>query len=459
MKMAGLALTPSASWGLRTRITAWYVLLMAVTLITFSTLLYLRLRHDLVSQVDLHLADASSQAMLSLEPGDGRLVFGHQDIPYVGQVASVTPNSLVLGEGATFEITDETRLTVSPAIGMQVEVDAALVEGVLVALEVDQAEDKAGGSAQGPGPIAPQGLGAGEQIFRVVDLEGTVWDGLGEHSTVPFTFPDRTGFVTVRSAGGEAWRLHNQQLVSAEAAPVGWLQSARSLESVYATLGSVRAQLFLGVPIAVALASVGGLFLADRGLRPIDRLTRTAQTMTDKLLHHRIGYRGPNDEVGRLATTFDAMLDRLEKAFERERRFTADASHELRTPLTALKGRLDVALSRPRSPVEYEDTLRRLDEEVGRLIRLSDELLFLARLEQSWPVRPPEVVDLSSLIEAVVDQMRPLAQSKQQTLLAEVPEGITVQGNPDYLMRLFLNLVDNAWKYTPPGEARSPSRR
>ncbi len=436
------------SVGLRARITAWYVLLVAVTLTAFSTFIYVRLQGSLISQMDTVLEAASSQALSGLESEGGRLVLGEPGMDYIGEVASLSPGSLVLRDGTAFQVTDATRLAVPLAVGMEVEVEAALSGGRLVALRVDEADSDE--VAQGQGPAAPEGPVADEFVFRVVGLDGSVWDGSDGLTSLPFPLPQGPGFVTVRSEDG-AWRVHTLELVSSGARPTGWLQTARSLESVEATLGNVRAQLLWGIPLAIVLASLGGLFLADRGLRPIDRITRTAGAITANALSRRIGYRGPDDEVGRLARTFDAMLDRLERAFERERRFTADASHELRTPLTSLKGRIDVTLGRPRSPAEYEDTLRKLDEEVGRLVRLSDELLFLARLDQGRQSWQPEDVDLGHLLGAVVEQVRPLAESRGLALVEEVPGRPIVRGDPDHLIRLFLNLVDNACKHTPAG--------
>jgi signal transduction histidine kinase len=156
--------------------------------------------------------------------------------------------------------------------------------------------------------------------------------------------------------------------------------------------------------------------------------------------------------VGRLAKTIDKMLDRLEFAFEHERRFTADAAHELRTPLTVIKGRIGVTLSRIRTPEEYENTLQDLEKEADRLIRLTNGLLFLARLElRQIHAAFLQPVDLTNLLETLIEQIQPLAASKQIDLKEKVTADLWIPGNPDYLTSLFLNLLDNALKYTPKG--------
>jgi heavy metal sensor kinase len=191
--------------------------------------------------------------------------------------------------------------------------------------------------------------------------------------------------------------------------------------------------------------------MAHRALNPVDNITRTVQEINATDLTKRIHYKGAPDELGRLTETLNSMLDRLQAAFDTEKRFTADASHELRTPLTAIKGQINVTLTRQRTPQEYESTLHHIQQETDRLIRLANDLLFLARLDASPLYWQPESVDLSHLVEAVIDQIEIIAAEKGITLSAEIPDGVTLQGITDHLIRLFLNIVENAVKYTPTG--------
>jgi heavy metal sensor kinase len=231
---------------------------------------------------------------------------------------------------------------------------------------------------------------------------------------------------------------------------VGALQVGLSTDDVEETLWTLLKVLLALAPALLVLASGGGLFLANRALAPIDRITRTAQRISAENLSGRIGLHGPDDEVGRLAWTFDAMLARLEEAFERQRRFTADASHELRTPLTAILGQIDVALDRPREAATYRATLTTMREQAQRLARLVGDLLFLARADAQSAPLVVEAIDMSALLQAVVAQLEPLAAARDQRLeLTSVP--LKVNGNEDDLIRLFLNLLDNAIRYTPPG--------
>jgi heavy metal sensor kinase len=365
---------------LRARLTIWYMLLLALTLLLFSGYLYFQVQRTLLAQVDSSLQVAASQALANIENENGSPAF--QDTEH-----------------------------------SQVVVRRLIQAGFAV---------------------------------RLIALDGTVRDGFGDHLALPMWVPQMPGYANL-AGEGDPWRVYSQLIETPDGRIEGWLQAAQSLQPIYETLENLRTQLILGLPLVLLLAGWGGLFLADRALRPIDGITRTARAISGSDLSRRIGHQGPPDEVGRLATTFDRMLDRLQDAFERERRFTADASHELRTPLAALKGRIGVTLSRPRSRADYEHTLRDLEHEVDRLIRLSTDLLFLSRLDQGRHAWRPESLELSHLLSAIVEQVQPMAQASALTLTADIPEGLSVQGSPDNLIRLLLNLLDNAVRYTPSG--------
>lgn len=282
--------------------------------------------------------------------------------------------------------------------------------------------------------------------------DGTVWDLLGQPDEFSPHVP-RSGLRTM-TFEGDRWRVLTVPISSSEATGNrgGWIQVAQEMDPVVETLANLRYQILLGLPLALFLAGVGGTFLARRALRPIEDITQTAQTINAGDLSRRMGYQGPADEVGRLAATFDRMLERLEEAFERQRRFTADAAHELRTPLTALKGRIEVTLNRPRTAANYVETLQEMAGQVDRLIRLSSDLLFMARLDGPERHRAQrDKVALDSLLPAVIDQVQPLAQRKGIVLLHDIAPKVQVAGDLDLLIRLFLNLLDNAIKYTPPG--------
>lgn len=296
---------------------------------------------------------------------------------------------------------------------------------------------------------------AGVEIY-LLGQDGSVKEHFGDSLMSMPQREERPGFQTLVTENGR-WRIYSQEIPARNDRPPGWLTVARSLQPVDITLQNLLNQHLLKVPLLLGMVGIGGLLLANRALKPIVQITRmTEQIRVSGDLTQRIHYQGnTDDELQRLATLFDEMLDALQATFEHEKRFTADASHELRTPLTALKGRLHVTLSQPRTAEMYEETLHAIEQEVDRLIRLSGDLLLLSRLEQRYQDVPLEPINLSDLLAAIAEQIQPLADLQHLQLLPEIAPNLQIQGSPDHLIRLFLNLLDNAVKHTPaPGQIK-----
>lgn len=293
-------------------------------------------------------------------------------------------------------------------------------------------------------------LGTEDFAVRIVAQDGTILDSFGAASLVPPSKSIHAGFATQQGQLAR-WRIYSQAISSPVGTATPWLQSAQSLSRVDQTIAGLRTQLLLGLPLILLLLAAGGILLADRALRPIDHITRTTEALSARDLSRRIDYVGPADEVGRLARTLDSMLARLEQAFERERRFTADAAHELRTPLTALKGQIQVTLGKKRTGDDYRQTLEGLQRQVDRLVGLSDGLLFLTRADHGILHAETATVDLSELLEILAEQIQPLAESRELKLATNLEASLLVEGDQDLLIRLLSNLLDNALKYTPAG--------
>jgi heavy metal sensor kinase len=256
-------------------------------------------------------------------------------------------------------------------------------------------------------------------------------------------------FATAAIADGTEWRVLTTP-VREQGVQTGILQVGRPVAEVDATLRQLAVLLALAVPLTLLVASAGGLFLAGRALDPIDSITRAAAAIGAEDLNRRLNFRG-RDEVGRLAATFDRMLDRLDRAFRRQRQFTADASHELRTPLTMLTSQIDVALERDRTPAEYQELLASLREDAARMTQLVSELLTLARADAGQQLLTTEELDLAELVHSVVEAMQPLAVQRGVELTEQVRPPVRVSGDLTRLTQLLINLVDNALRYTPAG--------
>lgn len=228
--------------------------------------------------------------------------------------------------------------------------------------------------------------------------------------------------------------------------------------NVYLHLAIDRAREALLTRSLLALAGVGvlatiiGYLVADRALKPIQQMTVTARKLSGSTLaHERIDLKGPDDELKELADTFDAMLTRLNVAFDTQRRFVANASHELRTPLTINRTVLEIALGDPEASEDLKALGRTLLEVNARNERLIEGLLLLARSERELSVRKP--VDMKDVAQAAVEQLAPRAEEAGVTVTTELQNAGTV-GDPVLLERCVANLVENAIKHNLPESGR-----
>jgi heavy metal sensor kinase len=226
-------------------------------------------------------------------------------------------------------------------------------------------------------------------------------------------------------------------------------------QATHAVLEQLQTTLLIGSPLALALAVLGGYVLASRMLAPVGAMASKAQRITADRLDERLPVENPDDEFGRLATVFNETLARLQGAFERLRRFTADASHELRTPLTALRSVGEVALRDHGDAVGHREAIGSMLEEVDRLTRLVDSLLMLTRADAGTAHLQREPLPLAQLVSEVVEHLRPLADEKSQHLLTALSSLVSVRADRTTLRQALINLLDNAIKYTPEqGEIR-----
>jgi heavy metal sensor kinase len=233
----------------------------------------------------------------------------------------------------------------------------------------------------------------------------------------------------------------------------GWsLVVLRSLHPQRELLEQIRLTFAWLIPLGVLLAGVGGYFLARKSLAPVAAMGEQVERISAANLHERLAVRNASDELGRLARTFNELLDRLDQTFERQRRFISDASHELRTPISILRGEAEVALSQAkRSPEEYRESLAVLQQEAQRLANIVEDLFTLTRADAGEYRLARSDFYLDELAADCVRATRTLAQAKNISLAAVAPHEMPVRADEDLLRRMILNLLDNAIKYTPAG--------
>jgi signal transduction histidine kinase len=203
----------------------------------------------------------------------------------------------------------------------------------------------------------------------------------------------------------------------------------------------------LAIPLIAGLAIFAGSEIARRGLAPLDRIAALASEIEAQDLSRRLRLPARNDELGRLGATFDRMLDRLQGAFDRERRFTSDASHELRAPLSVIRAEADLPLRRERTPAEYRRALETIAAESDALEALTRDLLAAARNASSArDVRGP--VDLTLVASTVAQRLSVVAGARRVRVEEAAGGDAIVQGNRALIERAIVSVLDNALKYS-----------
>jgi heavy metal sensor kinase len=232
--------------------------------------------------------------------------------------------------------------------------------------------------------------------------------------------------------------------------PAAVLVIGRPMDIVTSALSTLGIVLLIAVPLTLLVSAAGGLFLVGRAFQPVDRMIGTAQSIEESDLSLRVAA-GSDDELGRLAHTLNAMLDRLQAAFTRQREFTDDASHELRSPLSVIEAEATLALRRERSAAEYRDALAVIAEEAAGMNRLIDQLLTLARADAGEDALRREPVPLAAMAQETVSAMQPIAEENDIRLEARAVGDGRVLGDSVQLRRVLTNLVENALRHTPAG--------
>jgi len=362
------------NFSIKTRLTLWYLLIIAILLVFWSIVAYSLMERGLadkhVSPVQIRITDLQSES---------------------GNTHVISQTDLI----TQLPREDNRRLILSMSFTLK---------------ELITIKDNSG-------------------VLNVETPEGTL--SIDLNSIVRYTFPDKTiVWVYVYYLGNQP----NQYRIL----------------TLYQTAGEQILSDFIKVILismllTLLLAGIFGFFLVRKFLKPVRSISETAQDISDKNLGMRLKT-DSRDELGQLATTLNGMFERLQQAFERERQFTTDVSHELRAPLAVAQGEASLALRKERSPEEYQKALENISREIDQLSFLISHLLFLAR---SDGVMVTEDVDLKPLLEELLEDAEVLCEQKKIALESELNETALIRGDFTLLREMFLNLIDNAVRYTP----------
>jgi two-component system OmpR family sensor kinase len=294
-----------------------------------------------------------------------------------------------------------------------------------------------------------------EAFAQVLDASGQIVDASSAVAGAPLLSPDEVTSISEPTFMSREVSSFDD-VVRLLAIPVG-KAAGKSVVVVGTNVGDIREAgdrlLFVMAtvgPAALLLALGAGWLLARAALRPVEDMRREAAAISASEPSRRLPVPGTGDELARLAATLNSMLDRLQGALERERRFVDDASHELRTPLATLRGEIELALSRQRTAPELESSLRSAQEDVNHLQRLADALLVLARSRGGRiPVRRVST-PLNELVAQCLRSVDAQASAAGVTVEIDAPSG-EVNVDPERVEQALRNLLENAIRHTPTG--------
>ena len=226
-----------------------------------------------------------------------------------------------------------------------------------------------------------------------------------------------------------------------------WIRGIVPLRQAREQIGDIMKLLMYFLPLILIVTVIGGALIAYRILKPLRKMQKDISGISDETdLSGRIDVKEGRDEITALAGSYNEMLDRIESAFEREKRFTSDVSHELRTPMSVILAQTEYALEKDGDKEEYRDALEVIKRQGDRMAALIDDMLTYSRIDSGSDRYPKEELDLSELVESVTDEMSLLSQ-KGIVIRTDICDGITMEGNRDLLIRMFQNLIENAYKY------------
>lgn len=235
-----------------------------------------------------------------------------------------------------------------------------------------------------------------------------------------------------------------------DGALAGRVEVGVSRSDIDETLHTLKVIFAVALPLLLGLSIIGGYLISGRALAPVDAITSMAASIRPDDLGKRIELDLPDDELGRLARTFNAMLQRIETAFERQRQFTGNAAHEMRTPLSLMRSQVELTLARTRRPTEYQEALTGLQGDIDRLTAIVSMLLALARADSETLQLVREPSDLGEIVPLVLGSYTAQAEGAEVRLV-DRSTPTPVQVDDDLIVQLLVNLIDNALAHTPPG--------
>lgn len=283
----------------------------------------------------------------------------------------------------------------------------------------------------------------------VYDVEGNVIDG-----QLPFDIGNDTEFVTELTEKvyeGNRFFIYDKEIRNPRNEEIYWLRGVISVtDEAYAVETMTKNNVIL-TAILILIAAVGGYLIISRAFVPVNKISRTAQEISESSdLSRRINIGKGKDEISGLANTFDAMLDKIEKTFEREKQFTSDASHELRTPVAVILSECEYMEECAKTDDDYKESAGSVKRQAEKMSKLISELLMISRMDKNTVKLSFEETDVSELLTFVCDEQAEIRDTDIE-LVRNIKENVIANVDRDHLARVFINLISNAYQYSGKG--------
>lgn len=393
---------------IRTKLTLWYASLVGITLIAFGASAYFFTLSTLSDNLDRSLRNEILWLNELIEPKARKIKLKRSALLELQQLKSASPP-------VTLEETDSSTSDVDE-IWNQIYQHTLLSPRKQFITIYDR---------------------NGDLLYRSVNLRNERLDA----TEIPF---GRISVTTAEQEEGSNLRVAATQNEFVK------IIVAYPLEELNEVIDNIFTSYRFLVPLTLLISIVGGWFLADKSLKPVDTMTRTARKITALNLTERLPTDQVDDELGRLSSTFNEMFGRLEASFDQIQQFSADASHELRTPITIVRGEIELALRNRRLPQQTKRLLKSVHDELVRLSSIVESLMTLVRPESGRSAFQFEPVELHKLVSELMEDARVLAHAKRINVKIETLDPVRIMGDGARLRQLLLNLLDNAVKYTRP---------
>jgi len=394
---------------IRTKLSLWYTALVGLTLVSFGGISYLFTKSTLSNNLDRSL---------------------YSEVQWVNEFIGPKAKKVRLKRSALLELQQLKKTAPVPAEGSTIDADSAAIDELWNQIYQHTI-------------LSPR-----RQYIQILDRNGDLLyrsPSLGKQSLEYSDFP--YGWIKLETTSLTDGR---QLRIAATQNDYVKIIVAYPLEEVNEVLDGIFSIFVILGPIALLISVIGGWFLAHASLKPVDVITKTARAISAQNLNQRLPGQVIDDELGRLTQTFNDMIGRLQESFAQIQRFSADASHELRTPLTIMRGEIEVALRRKRLPTRMRELLTSVHDELVRLSAIVESLMILIKTESGRLAFQFTEVSLDAMVRELADDALVLASKKKiKVELLEV-EPVMIRCDAARLRQLFLNLIENAIKYTPP---------